>query len=148
VVVNLLLNARDAMSNGGSIRILGEQQGSGSSFKVLDEGNGIPAKDLTKIFDPFFTTKGKRGTGLGLSIARGVLARLGGDITAENRPGRGSMLHALVSAASEPSRPPAPRPPSVPAMGFHVLIIDDDTKAWKQPGWPWRGRPASRHRAK
>ncbi len=129
VVVNLLLNARDAMSKGGTIRMLGEQQGKRVVLKVLDEGNGIPAKDLTKIFDPFFTTKGKRGTGLGLSIARGVLARLGGDITAENRPEGGACFTLSFPLASGPSRPPAPRPPSVPAMGFHVLIIDDDTES-------------------
>jgi CheY-like chemotaxis protein len=130
VVVNLLLNARDAMPSGGTIRMLAEQQGKRVVLKVLDEGNGIPAKDLTKIFDPFFTTKGKRGTGLGLSIARGVLARLGGDITAENRPEGGACFTLSFPVATHPSRPPPARPPSIPPVGGrHILIVDDDAES-------------------
>jgi signal transduction histidine kinase len=130
VVVNLLLNARDAMPRGGTIRMLAEQQGKRVVLKVLDEGNGIPAKDLTKIFDPFFTTKGKRGTGLGLSIARGVLARLGGDITAENRPEGGACFTLSFPVATHPSRPPPARPPSIPPVsGRHILIVDDDAES-------------------
>ena len=109
--------------------MLAEQQDKRVVLKVLDDGNGIPAKDLTKIFDPFFTTKGKRGTGLGLSMARGVLARLGGEITAENRPEGGACFTLSFPVASRPSRPPPPRPPSAPALGFHILVIDDDAES-------------------
>jgi signal transduction histidine kinase/CheY-like chemotaxis protein len=126
VVVNLLLNARDAMPRGGMIRMVADQQGKRVVLKVLDDGNGIPGEDLAKIFDPFFTTKGKRGTGLGLSMARGVLARLGGDITAENRPEGGACFTLSFPIASYQSRPPALRLPSTPPAGRHILIIDDD----------------------
>ena len=95
-------------------------------LKVLDDGGGIPGGDLTKIFDPFFTTKGNRGTGLGLSMARGVLARLGGDITAENRPEGGACFTLSFPVAPE-TPPAAPRPStSLPPVGRHILIGDDD----------------------
>jgi signal transduction histidine kinase/CheY-like chemotaxis protein len=126
VVVNLLLNARDAMPRGGTIRMMAEQQPKRVVLKVLDEGGGIPGEDLAKIFDPFFTTKGKRGTGLGLSMARGVLSRLGGDITAENRPEGGACFTLSFPIAANPSRPPPLRSPSMPPAGRHILIIDDD----------------------
>jgi CheY-like chemotaxis protein len=126
VVVNLLLNARDAMPRGGTIRMTAEHQSKRVVLKVLDEGKGIPGGDLTKIFDPFFTTKGKRGTGLGLSMARGVLERLGGDITAENRPEGGACFTLSFPVASQQSRPPPLRAPSTPPTGRRILIIDDD----------------------
>jgi signal transduction histidine kinase len=126
VVVNLLLNARDAMPEGGTIRMLAERQDKRVVLKVLDEGGGIPGSDLTKIFDPFFTTKGNRGTGLGLSMARGVLARLGGDITAENRP-EGGACFTLSFPIAPQTAPPAPHRPTVVApVGRHILIVDDD----------------------
>jgi CheY-like chemotaxis protein len=103
-----------------------EHQGKRVVLRVLDEGGGIPGEDLAKIFDPFFTTKGKRGTGLGLSMARGVLSRLGGDITAENRPEGGACFTLSFPIALQPSRPPTLRPPSTPPAGRHILIVDDD----------------------
>jgi CheY-like chemotaxis protein len=126
VIVNLLLNARDAMPLGGTIRIVAEQQPNRVVLKVLDEGVGIPLEDLSKIFDPFFTTKGKRGTGLGLSMARGVLARLGGDIVAENRPERGACFTLSFPVAMQPRRSLPSRPPSAPPPGRRILLIDDD----------------------
>jgi signal transduction histidine kinase len=128
VIVNLLLNARDAMPRGGTIRMVAEQQGKRVVLQVQDEGRGIPAKDLSKIFDPFFTTKGKRGTGLGLSIARGVLARVGGEITAENRAGGGACFTLSFPVSAHPSRPAAAGRQSIPPLGGHVLIVDDDTE--------------------
>src|SRR5439155_21164274 len=122
VIVNLLLNARDAMPRGGTIRMTAEHQGKRVVLKVLDEGSGIPGDDLTKIFDPFFTTKGKHGTGLGLSMARGVLARLGGDITAENRSEGGACFTLSFPIAVHTTRPPPLRSPSSPPAGRHILL--------------------------
>jgi signal transduction histidine kinase/CheY-like chemotaxis protein len=126
VVVNLLLNARDAMPRGGTIRITAEKQGPRVVLNVSDEGSGIPEDDLTKIFDPFFTTKGKRGTGLGLSMARGVLSRLGGDITAENCAGGGACFTLSFPIVTQSNPPPAPRVTSLPPLGRRILIVDDD----------------------
>ncbi|HKQ69573.1 MAG TPA: ATP-binding protein [Polyangiaceae bacterium] len=126
VIVNLLLNARDAMPNGGSIRIVGEQHHKRIVLKVLDEGRGIPEEDLGRIFDPFFTTKGNRGTGLGLSIAYGVLTRLGGEVSANNRPEGGACFTLSFPVAARSNKPPPPPPPSIPPRGKHILVIDDD----------------------
>jgi CheY-like chemotaxis protein len=130
VFLNLILNARDAMPRGGTIRIDVGLQGESVAVTVSDEGTGIPERDLERIFDPFFTTKGGRGTGLGLSIARNVMRRLGGSISAANRaPGNDGAQFTLTFPIVEasPAAPPAPQAPSLPRAGpRRVLVIDDD----------------------
>jgi signal transduction histidine kinase len=107
VLVNLLLNARDAMPRGGTIRVHGSAVGGAVVLCVEDEGTGIPEAHLHSIFRPFFTTKGKQGTGLGLSMAYGVMARAGGSITAANRP-EGGALFTLTFPVLAPESPPPP----------------------------------------
>src|SRR5262245_22299118 len=80
IFVNLLLNALDAMSNGGTICIAAKTDGDAVMVTVEDEGQGIPPEYVDRVFDPFFTTKGERRTGLGLSMAYGAMMRLGGSI--------------------------------------------------------------------
>jgi signal transduction histidine kinase/CheY-like chemotaxis protein len=126
VIVNLLLNARDAMPRGGTILLTGELVDSRVIVKVLDEGLGISPQDLPKIFDPFFTTKGTRGTGLGLSMAYGVLTRLGGEISAHNRTEGGACFTLSFPLASRPSNPSLPVATPNPPSGRHILVVDDD----------------------
>ncbi len=94
--VNLLLNARDAMPRGGSIRIVGQVSNSAGRrrvvIKVEDEGSGVPPAIRHRIFDPFFTTKGEDGTGIGLSMARDLMIRIGGRISVANRPRGGAVF--------------------------------------------------------
>ena len=92
VFANLLLNARDALPSGGNITITGEQLGDAIVIKVADDGVGIKEDVLAKIFDPLFTTK-NTGTGLGLSMARDVMTRMGGSISADNRPQGGAVFN-------------------------------------------------------
>jgi signal transduction histidine kinase/CheY-like chemotaxis protein len=126
VVVNLLLNARDAMPEGGNIEVVGEAKGDRVILQVLDEGCGIPEKDLEKIFSPFFSTKGARGTGLGLSNARAVLERVRGEISARNRPSGGACFTiAFPTAAPAPSQVPARRSHH-PPRGRRILVVDDN----------------------
>ncbi|WP_434386405.1 sensor histidine kinase [Melittangium boletus] len=106
VVINLLLNARDAMPRGGTIHVRGGQSGTQAWLAVEDEGTGIPEEHLPKLFRPFFTTKGKNGTGLGLSMAYGVLSRAGGTLTATNRPEGGARFTLCLPLAA----PPTPKP--------------------------------------
>jgi signal transduction histidine kinase len=116
VFINLLLNARDAMPGGGTIRVRGTTAGGKAVITVEDEGTGIPEAHLHSIFRPFFTTKGTHGTGLGLSMAYGVLSRAGGTIIAANRPEAGAVFtltFPLPEDAAEPA--PAPAPLSSPA---------------------------------
>jgi signal transduction histidine kinase/ActR/RegA family two-component response regulator len=126
VVVNLLLNARDAMPQGGTIELVGEEKRDRVILEVLDEGCGIPDKDLENIFSPFFTTKGRRGTGLGLSNARAVLERLGGAISARNRPGAGACFTLSFPIASPPRSLHPTRSASRLPRGARILVVDDN----------------------
>ncbi len=92
LILNLLLNAQDAMPGGGTIRISGHVEQEVIAVRVEDEGYGIPQEHLSRIFEPFFSTKGEHGTGLGLSIAYAAMARIGGSISAVNRAERGAMF--------------------------------------------------------
>jgi signal transduction histidine kinase len=86
VLVNLLLNAVDAMPNGGKIKIAASTGPNAVILQVQDDGQGIPSDQLARIFEPFYTTKGANGTGMGLAMARSVLTSLGGTISVANRP--------------------------------------------------------------
>lgn len=127
IFVNLLLNALDAMSKGGAIRIAGKLSAGAVVLTVEDEGHGIPQEYLDRVFDPFFTTKGERGTGLGLSIAYGAMARLGGNITAGNRP-KGGAIFTLRFPLAPPTEVASGSPPrlSKDIQPRRVMVIDDD----------------------
>jgi signal transduction histidine kinase len=88
VIANLLLNARDAMPEGGTVTITAKVTDR-VELSVADEGAGIAQENLDRIFSPFFTTK-PTGSGLGLSMAQDVMTRLGGEISARNRPEGGA----------------------------------------------------------
>lgn len=94
VFANLLLNARDAMQQGGTITVEARARVDSVAVLVTDEGHGIPDDHIGKVFDPFFTTK-PNGSGLGLSMARDVMTRLGGSIKVANRP-RGGAVFTLT----------------------------------------------------
>jgi signal transduction histidine kinase len=93
VFMNLLLNARDAMPNGGQINIEGELRQGAVHVTVRDEGHGIPTPMLKRIFDHDFSTKGP-DHGLGLTIVREVMARLNGNVQVARRP-TGGMIFTL-----------------------------------------------------
>ncbi len=94
VLLNLTINAIQAMPEGGCIEISAHSVDSGVRLAVRDQGSGIGDEDLDKIFDPFYTTK-EAGTGLGLSVAHQIVAQHGGIIKAERNTGRG-MTFSLV----------------------------------------------------
>ena len=115
VLLNLCVNARDAMPAGGRLRISVEnlevdapyaatladvQPGRYVLVNVRDDGGGIPAEILDRIFDPFFTTKGiGKGTGLGLSTVLGIVKSHGGAVNATTETGKGTTFHVYFPAA-------------------------------------------------
>ena len=107
VLLNLLLNALDAMPGGGLLRI-GADRAARAGFvriAVADTGTGIPPDALPFVFDPFFTTKGSRGTGLGLSVSYGIVTKHGGTIEVESRVGSGTTFGVLLPIATEADSP-------------------------------------------
>ncbi len=89
VWTNLIQNAQQALAGKGSIAIETTLEGDAAVVRVIDDGPGVPADALPRIFEPFFTTKPKgEGTGLGLGIARQIVAKHGGELRCESRPGR------------------------------------------------------------
>ena len=97
VFLNLFLNAKDAMSNGGSLTVM-TGNGTGVSVAVRDTGSGIAPEHVARIYDPFFTTKNAardgqpKGTGLGLSVTYGIIQEHAGKIRVESRPGEGTTF--------------------------------------------------------
>jgi PAS domain S-box-containing protein len=111
VLLNLVVNARDAMPEGGTISVSTTttksmdaqgagrfplRQGSYSVLRVEDSGCGISEENIEKIFDPFFSTKGEKGTGLGLSTSYGIIKQHGGYIFASSRPGEGTTFSVYL----------------------------------------------------
>ena len=104
VLLNLFVNAADAMPRGGELRIALEQVGESVEVRVADTGEGIPAAVVSRIFDPFFTTKeAGRGYGLGLTVTRDIVREHGGHIEVASRPGEGTEFRITLPAAREPA---------------------------------------------
>ena len=116
VLVNLMLNSRDAMPQGGKLTVRGTADAGATlpgrpagcvRIDVADNGNGIPEDHLKSIFEPFFTTKPPgKGTGLGLAIAARIMDGFGGRITVKSTPGRGSCFTLWLPVAKSPPSPP------------------------------------------
>jgi two-component system NtrC family sensor kinase len=97
VVLNIILNAADAMPQGGTLRVRScpEPESSRVMLKISDTGPGIPAEIQNRLFEPFFTTK-KTGTGLGLAIAYGIMERHKGELKLESSPGHGTTISVIL----------------------------------------------------
>lgn len=139
VIHNLVLNASQAMPDGGQITItarnveVGHEGATGASLEpgryvritVEDQGPGVPPELIERLFDPYFTTK-ERGSGLGLAVAYAVAQNHDGGLTVESRPGRGATFHlylpATRSAATGDGGPGA----SAPARSADILFMDDE----------------------
>ena len=133
VLANLVVNAGDAMPDGGRIDLSTWERDGLVHLAVTDTGHGIPEAIRERIFDPFFTTKGPgKGTGLGLSVVHGIATRYGGTITVTSREGTGTTFalslplssavrgeEAVAPEASEPRR----------GLGERVLVVEDEAAA-------------------
>ena len=99
-VVNLLLNGREAMADGGVLRVHTSADGGFARIVVSDDGPGIPAEKLEDVFNPFFTTK-PRGVGLGLAMVSKFVDSHGGTITVDSEPGKGASFRILLPLDSD-----------------------------------------------
>ena len=103
VLVNLVVNAIQAMPQGGTLRIETSQHDDKVSLLVNDTGSGMSRENLKQIFIPFFTTKGvDQGTGLGLPVVHGIVTAHGGTIRVESEVGKGSTFEVLLPLDSSP----------------------------------------------
>ncbi len=132
VLMNLAVNARDAMPQGGRLVVSTRPAANGEiCLAVKDTGTGIPEEILPKIFDPFFTTKevGK-GTGLGLAMVFGIVQAHGGRIEVESRMGKGTEFRILLASQAPCQGPAQPDPTQdldeVPFKGRRILVVDDE----------------------
>ncbi len=106
VFVNLILNACDAMPDGGALEIVSRRTADGAvEISFRDTGIGIAPENLSKIFDPFFTTK-PMGTGLGLSVVYGVVEKHGGSMKAQSKVGAGTTMTVRLPLESATAAPP------------------------------------------
>jgi PAS domain S-box-containing protein len=145
VLLNLCVNARDAMPTGGELRISGEnvdldenyarmhpeaKPGKYVSITIADTGTGIPPEVISKIFDPFFTTKDPgKGTGLGLSSSHGIIRSHEGFIMVYSEVGKGTKFRVYLPATAEgrEEEPSLPAPPGLQTgRGELILVIDDE----------------------
>jgi signal transduction histidine kinase len=129
VVVNLVLNARDAMPRGGKLVISTTEAEGWVRLRVQDTGVGIEAAVRPHIFEPFFTTKEPgRGTGLGLATVLGIVEQQGGRIALETAPGEGATFEVILPASEHAARSPAERPAEPRSLvGTEtVLVVEDE----------------------
>lgn len=146
VLLNLCVNARDAMPGGGTLTLEAEcveadatlpngpnaeesPPGRYVVLRVTDTGGGIPPEILDRIFDPFFTTKGpEAGTGLGLFTAAGIIKGHGGFVRVDSRPPRGSSFAVYLPAEEVERAPQVERTPRLPFLGNGetILYVDDE----------------------
>ena len=130
IVINLLVNARDAMPGGGKIAVSTRVDAKELVLEVTDTGCGIPHDVRQRIFEPFFTTKAPdKGTGLGLSTVKRITEQLQGRIELESEVGRGTTFRLAFPRCAPASRravAAAPRAPVALQEGRTVLLVEDD----------------------
>jgi two-component system, cell cycle sensor histidine kinase and response regulator CckA len=141
VVMNLAVNARDAMPRGGLLALEtasarlpdgGGVERPAARLTVADTGTGIAPEVMARLFEPFFTTKGAaKGTGLGLPTVQGIVKQCGGRLDVETEPGKGTAFHVLLPCVDAPAVPaPAPPRERAPlAAGTETILLVEDEPA-------------------
>ena len=129
IVLNLAINARDAMPQGGRLEIRTglEPERERALLVVRDEGEGIAPEVQGRLFDPFFTTKPRgKGTGLGLSTVYGIVSSLGGEIQVESALGAGATFRVLLPTCPAGAPAPAPSSPEESPRSATLLLAEDE----------------------
>jgi two-component system, cell cycle sensor histidine kinase and response regulator CckA len=139
---NIAINAREAMPQGGKVRVEAEnaavrranghpvEPGDWVRITIKDNGPGIPGNHLDRIFDPYFSTKemcAQKGLGLGLAITHSVVSKHNGVLLAESEPGRGTSMHIYLPACNSPKRREhGTEPAGEPEGPVRILVMDDE----------------------
>jgi signal transduction histidine kinase/CheY-like chemotaxis protein len=148
VLLNLVNNAADVMEdNGGAIDVtvsdiiadesFARKSGLGApgnyvKITVADTGEGIPPETIKSIFEPYFTTKETgKGTGLGLATVQGTVKKYGGTITAESKPGKGTVFTVLLPATKKPEHTKPDETEDLPHGSERILFVDDEVSIVK-----------------
>jgi PAS domain S-box-containing protein len=140
---NVIANAREAMPQGGKIRIGAEnvdsmpeklkvsddRKGKYVKVTIRDQGSGIPLEVLPQVFDPYFTTKNlwnEKGLGLGLTVTYSILKRHGGAIEIASQQGTGTTVSLYLPVSTRQILPPETRPEKAPVVNKKILVMDDE----------------------
>jgi signal transduction histidine kinase/CheY-like chemotaxis protein len=131
VILNLAINARDAMPGGGSLGLLARNDPADDRWIVIevsDTGSGMDEATRARCFEPFFTTKPRQhGTGLGLASVKGIVEQAGGSVTVDSRLGMGTTFRIRLPRISEAASPSAPARPSTGGeTGTEVILLVED----------------------
>ena len=128
VITNLVLNAVDAMPQGGTITLHTNTRSEHAILEISDTGTGMTDEVRRRCFEPFFSTKGDNRTGLGLSSVYGIIQRHNGEIRIHSQLGKGSTFSIRLPVHSRQPAPPPRTESPVARKGnsLHVLVVEDD----------------------
>ena len=136
LLVNLAINARDAMPGGGALSVAtrdvtltdpppGLSAGRYVELRVADTGQGMTQAVLERAFEPFFTTKSHTGTGLGLATVYGIVENAGGQVTLESATGKGTQVRVLLPETRDTATPPMTLQPVPSGGGQRIVVVED-----------------------
>ncbi len=128
VLVNLVLNAVQAMPAGGTLTLATARRDRATVVEIGDTGVGMTESVRRRAFEPLFTTKGASGSGMGLTMSQGIVQEHNGRIEVESAPGRGTLFRLVFPFSTGTPAPEAARPSAAPstAPGLRLLVVDDE----------------------
>jgi len=133
VLMNLSVNARDAMPRGGTLAIRTTNIEDHVCLRVSDSGMGMPSDVLARVFEPFFTSKGVgKGTGLGLAVVHGIVDQSGGRIEVESEPGRGATFSIYLPKSGLMETAPSDAIMQAPRNGHESILLVEDEASLRQ----------------